>query len=400
MLSAFGVERAARRRHASRLQAGSTLHRRRASQVPADFSSAAFFIVAGCLAAERRRSCSRNVGVNPTRTGLLDLLRRMGADIRVHARGRRRGRGRRAGRRHRGAPQPLARHQRPRVRWCRWRSMSSRCSSSPPPCAQRRDAGARRARAAGQGERSPGGDGRRAWACSGSSISCCPMACGSAAARRLRRRRASTAAATTASPWPSPSPALRARAPIEIHDVANVATSFPGFLRHRARGRLEVEPRLTDTELMMVRLSRRHHRRPERLGQGHHQPRGGAPGSAGTCSTAARSTAWWRSPGLDAAGCGPMMPRAPCRTRRAPCRSLSRRRADGSERVRLAGGDVTAEIRSRKRRAGGLAGGRLAGGPRALLERQRAFATAPRTGGRRARHGHRGLPRGATSRSS
>ena len=28
--------------------------------------------------------------------------------------------------------------------------------------------------------------------------------------------------------------ALRARAPIEIADVANVATSFPGFVEHRA----------------------------------------------------------------------------------------------------------------------------------------------------------------------
>jgi 3-phosphoshikimate 1-carboxyvinyltransferase len=37
-------------------------------QVPADFSSAAFFIVAGCLAAEQGLVL-RNVGVNPTRTG-------------------------------------------------------------------------------------------------------------------------------------------------------------------------------------------------------------------------------------------------------------------------------------------------------------------------------------------
>jgi 3-phosphoshikimate 1-carboxyvinyltransferase len=51
--------------------------------VPGDFSSAAFFIVAGCLAAERPLLLT-NVGVNPTRTGLLELLRRMGADIRIH----------------------------------------------------------------------------------------------------------------------------------------------------------------------------------------------------------------------------------------------------------------------------------------------------------------------------
>jgi 3-phosphoshikimate 1-carboxyvinyltransferase len=50
--------------------------------VPADFSSAAFFIVAGCIGAERPLLL-RNIGVNPTRTGLLELLGRMGADIRV-----------------------------------------------------------------------------------------------------------------------------------------------------------------------------------------------------------------------------------------------------------------------------------------------------------------------------
>src|SRR6185437_7779836 len=52
--------------------------------VPADFSSAAFFMVAGCLAAESGLLL-RNVGINPTRTGLLQLLLQMGADIRVHS---------------------------------------------------------------------------------------------------------------------------------------------------------------------------------------------------------------------------------------------------------------------------------------------------------------------------
>jgi 3-phosphoshikimate 1-carboxyvinyltransferase len=51
-------------------------------EVPGDFSSAAFFIVAGCLAA-REGLTIRNVGVNPTRTGLLSMLRLMGADIEV-----------------------------------------------------------------------------------------------------------------------------------------------------------------------------------------------------------------------------------------------------------------------------------------------------------------------------
>ncbi len=53
--------------------------------VPGDFSSAAFFIVAGLIAGSGPL-CIRGVGVNPTRTGLLEILRLMGADIRVLAR--------------------------------------------------------------------------------------------------------------------------------------------------------------------------------------------------------------------------------------------------------------------------------------------------------------------------
>lgn len=49
-------------------------------RVPADFSSAAFFLVAGCLAAEDGLLI-RNVGINPTRIGLLTILRAMGATI-------------------------------------------------------------------------------------------------------------------------------------------------------------------------------------------------------------------------------------------------------------------------------------------------------------------------------
>jgi 3-phosphoshikimate 1-carboxyvinyltransferase len=55
-------------------------------EVPGDFSSAAFFLVAGVLAAQQGLRL-RNVGVNPTRTGLLDMLRLMGARITVHPRG-------------------------------------------------------------------------------------------------------------------------------------------------------------------------------------------------------------------------------------------------------------------------------------------------------------------------
>jgi 3-phosphoshikimate 1-carboxyvinyltransferase len=51
--------------------------------VPGDFSSAAFFIVAGLLSAPPEGLVIRNVGMNPTRTGLLDILRSMGAEIDV-----------------------------------------------------------------------------------------------------------------------------------------------------------------------------------------------------------------------------------------------------------------------------------------------------------------------------
>ena len=50
-------------------------------QVPGDFSSAAFFLVAGCLAAHREALTLRGVGCNPTRTGLLQMLALMGARI-------------------------------------------------------------------------------------------------------------------------------------------------------------------------------------------------------------------------------------------------------------------------------------------------------------------------------
>jgi len=49
--------------------------------VPGDFSSAAFFIVAGLLGAAADGLLIRNVGLNPTRTGLLDILRGMGGEI-------------------------------------------------------------------------------------------------------------------------------------------------------------------------------------------------------------------------------------------------------------------------------------------------------------------------------
>jgi 3-phosphoshikimate 1-carboxyvinyltransferase len=50
--------------------------------VPADFSSAAFFLV-GALLVPGSEVVLEEVGVNPTRTGLLRILERMGAEIEV-----------------------------------------------------------------------------------------------------------------------------------------------------------------------------------------------------------------------------------------------------------------------------------------------------------------------------
>ncbi len=51
--------------------------------VPGDFSSAAFFIIAGLLTGGDAPLELRDVGLNPTRTGLLDVLRLMGGHIEI-----------------------------------------------------------------------------------------------------------------------------------------------------------------------------------------------------------------------------------------------------------------------------------------------------------------------------
>jgi 3-phosphoshikimate 1-carboxyvinyltransferase len=51
-------------------------------EVPADLSSAAFIVLAAVLA-DNADVLITNVGVNPTRTGVLDILQGMGADIRL-----------------------------------------------------------------------------------------------------------------------------------------------------------------------------------------------------------------------------------------------------------------------------------------------------------------------------
>ena len=50
--------------------------------VPGDFSSATFFLVGACIA-QGSDLVIENVGINPTRTGALEILAMMGADITV-----------------------------------------------------------------------------------------------------------------------------------------------------------------------------------------------------------------------------------------------------------------------------------------------------------------------------
>jgi len=52
----------------------------RAITIPGDISSAAFFIIA-CLLLKNSEIRIKEMGINPTRTGIIDILKKMGADI-------------------------------------------------------------------------------------------------------------------------------------------------------------------------------------------------------------------------------------------------------------------------------------------------------------------------------
>jgi len=78
MLPAFGAEIAVK--GLSVKVKGSAELKGRDTIVPGDFSSAAFFMVAALLM-KGSELVIRNIGINPTRTGLMNVLKRMGADI-------------------------------------------------------------------------------------------------------------------------------------------------------------------------------------------------------------------------------------------------------------------------------------------------------------------------------
>ena len=81
MLEAFGV-------HTEKQGTAVTIHpvhafsAPKAIEVPGDISSAAYWLVAGAIIPGSDLML-RNVGINPTRTGILDVLKAMGADIEV-----------------------------------------------------------------------------------------------------------------------------------------------------------------------------------------------------------------------------------------------------------------------------------------------------------------------------
>jgi 3-phosphoshikimate 1-carboxyvinyltransferase len=80
MLESFGV--AVTREGRSVSVVGPATPRAAAIRIPGDFSSAAYFIAAGLVAGSGPVTLC-DVGVNPTRTAFIDILKLMGADIRL-----------------------------------------------------------------------------------------------------------------------------------------------------------------------------------------------------------------------------------------------------------------------------------------------------------------------------
>jgi 3-phosphoshikimate 1-carboxyvinyltransferase len=235
MLGAFGVE--VLREHGTlALEGGQSLTGTHI-EVPADFSSAAFFLVAGCLAA-RAPLILRNVGVNPTRTGLIEILQRMGADIRVHPHAAKAGRSaepsadlevRRSALRGITVPEalvPLAIDEFPVF------FVAAACATGESVVRGAHELRVKESdRLAGmaqglsvlgiENQLLPDG----LWLKGADSL-------GGGTVDSLGDHRIAMAFAVAA---------LKARAPIEILDVANVATSFPGFLATARAAGLQIE---------------------------------------------------------------------------------------------------------------------------------------------------------------
>jgi 3-phosphoshikimate 1-carboxyvinyltransferase len=337
--------------------------------VPADISSAAFFLV-GASIAEGSDLTLEHVGMNPTRTGVIDILRQMGANIEVLAE-------REAG------GEPVADL---RVRSAPLQGIPSRGTGAAghrriPRAVRRgglchgRDRAHRRRGTAGEGERPHPGDGR--WPADAGHRR--PpdtrwhgdpggRAQGSGQVNSHGDHRIAMAFAMAA---------LRATGEIRIDDCANVNTSFPGFV-NLARGPAWMCSPMADP-VPVITIDGPSGSGKGTISQllarqlGYHFLDSGAlyrlvawrPWGAGWTWRTRRP---WRSgPG---AGCG-LPARRPHPARRGPGGGGAAHRDHGQ--CRLPGG--------------GPAGGahRPAGAPARLRP-------APRAGGRRARHGHGGLP--------
>jgi 3-phosphoshikimate 1-carboxyvinyltransferase len=81
MLSGQGVLLQRKEHHIS-LEPSDRLHNLDI-EIPGDISSAAFFLVAGSIG-KNSEIVLKKVGVNPTRTGILEVLQAMGADLQLH----------------------------------------------------------------------------------------------------------------------------------------------------------------------------------------------------------------------------------------------------------------------------------------------------------------------------
>ena len=206
-------------------------------EVPGDFSSAAFFLVAGLLAADDALVI-RDVGVNPTRTGLLEILRRMGGRIELKNLRNRGGepvaelvvrrselRGVEVG----PALAPLTIDEFPVL------FIAAACARAARWCAVRRSCVTRKAGLSVMAE------GLRALGISvEESVDGLTVQGGALSAGRIDSHgdhRVAMAFAVAG---------LAANGPVEVLRTEQVSTSFPGFLSVAARGGLAVESRETD----------------------------------------------------------------------------------------------------------------------------------------------------------
>jgi cyclohexadieny/prephenate dehydrogenase / 3-phosphoshikimate 1-carboxyvinyltransferase len=159
---------------------------------------------------------------------------------------------------------------------------------------------------------------------------------------------------------------LRAGGPIEIGDTANVATSFPGFAA-LARGRPDAGGALSDDGGAGAR-----HRRALGLGQGHGQPAAGRVLGWQLLD----SGALYRLVALAGLRSGLAADDVAGHARLAHALDVSfGARDDGSELVLLGGADVTGPIREESISQGASRVAAWMPVREALLERQRAFAT-------------------------